>query len=394
MTKTSLPLGTVVKVSKQNDKYLAVTPDGTDVTDQFENYQLRNAVNEGMALKSQEIAGGGVQWRKVPVSEYTEAAKVAAVTGDVDEDAHDKIVSFLKNASAVRPSSYKMNDLNWRFAVRTVLRGKNMMIVGPKGTGKTVLAFTLRDVLERPFFNIPLGSTQDPRSVLIGNVHFKAGEGTFVGLSEFVKAIQTPNAIVLLDEISRAHPDAWNILMPVLDYKQRFLRIDEAPDAPTIPVASGVTFIMTANIGAQYTATRTMDAALLDRAVLVEVEYLDRENELALLKERVQGVSDNLLNAITNTAIDIRKEAKSSDPRLAEGLSTRNTIEMAELVYDGFTFEEAAELVIYPQFSEAGGAESERAIVKQIVQKHIPMTSGSNKGPFNLDPNDDTLPWK
>lgn len=388
--KPHLPIGTVVRVTKHGDKYKAVLADGTEVTDQFQNYQLRNAVNEGMALKSQETESG-IQWRKVPLSEFNEQVKGAAPTENAED--HDKIVTFLTNASAVRPSSYKMKDLNWRFAVRTVLRGKNMLIVGPKGTGKTVLAFTLRDVLDRPFVNIPLGASQDPRSTLVGNVHFRAGEGTFIGTSEFVRAIQTPNAIILLDELSRAHPDAMNILMSVLDYKQRFLRIDEAPDTPTIPVAEGVTFIATANIGSQYSATRSIDAALLDRFVTVEVEYLDREQELDLLRERVKGVDDKIIQSIANVAVDLRKEAKSSDPRLTEGLSTRSTIEMAELIYDGFTFTEAAELVIYPQYSDAGGAESERAIVKQIVQKHIPPAGKDGKSPFSLDPDGDKLPW-
>lgn len=386
-------IGTVVKVEKHGDTYRATLPDGTDVTKHFQNYQLRNAVKDGRALKLTATANGDLQWRQTPISEFTEMVKGAMpVAADAAAD-HDKLVNYVKNASALRPSNYKMDDLKWRFAVRTVLRGKNMMITGPKGTGKTVLAFTLRDVLERPFFNIPLGASQDPRSTLIGNVHFAPDRGTFVGESEFVRAIQTPDAIILLDELTRAHPDAWNILMSVLDYKQRFLRIDEAPNSPVINVADGVCFLATANIGSQYTATRVVDAALTDRFVVTEVEYLGREQELELLRERVVGVNDKVLQAITNVAIDLRKDARSQDPRLSEGLSTRSTIEMAELIYDGFSFIEAAELVIYPQYSEAGGADSERAFVKQIVQKHIPTMLDDKKSPFNLDPNGDDLPW-
>lgn len=386
-------VGTVVKVEKHGDTYRATTPDGSDVTKHFQNYQLRNAVAAGNALKLTQLASGDMQWRQTALAEFTAKAKDAMP--DVTEVAvdHEKIVAFLRNAAAVRPTTYKMDDLKWRFAVRTVLRGKNMMITGPKGTGKTVLAFTLRDVLNRPFFNIPLGASQDPRSTLIGNVHFKPDVGTFVGESEFIRAIQTPNAIILLDELTRAHPDAWNILMSCLDYKQRFIRIDEAPESPVIHVAAGVTFLATANIGSQYTATRTLDAALTDRFIVTEVEYLGREQELELLRDRVAGVNDKILQAITNVAIDLRKDARSQDPRLSEGLSTRSTIEMAELVYDGFSFNEAAELVIYPQYSEAGGADSERSFVKQIVQKHIPTVLDDKKSPFNLDPNGDDLPW-
>lgn len=386
-------VGTVVMVSKVGDTYKATMADGTDVTEHFENYQLRNAVKEGHALKRVEIASGEKQWRKTPVSEFREQSKDGISVTDMTDN-HDKLVTFINGAPNLRPAAYKMNDLKWKFAVRTVLRGKNMMITGPKGTGKTVLAFTLRDTLNRPFFNIPLGASQDPRASLIGNVHYKPDVGTFVGQAEFITAITTPNAIVLLDEITRAHPDAWNILMSALDYKQRFVRIDEAPDTPVVEVAEGVTFIATANIGSQYTATRTLDAALVDRFVVVEVDYLDRDQELDLLQTRVPGVDKTLLKALTAVAIDLRRDATSSDPRITEGMSTRSTIEMAELLYDGFTFEEAAELVIYPQYSDAGGAESERAYVKQIVQKHMPAQSSGKQSPFNLDPTDAKLPWE
>ena len=108
-----------------------------------------------------------------------------------------------------------------------------------------------------------MGSTQDPRATLIGNVHFEKSKGTYFSESLFVKAIQTPNAVILLDELSRAHPDAWNILMTVLDQGQRYLRLDEQDGQATINVAEGVTFVATANIGNEYTSTRVMDKALM-----------------------------------------------------------------------------------------------------------------------------------
>ncbi|KKK43037.1 hypothetical protein LCGC14_3169070, partial [marine sediment metagenome] len=101
--------------------------------------------------------------------------------------------------------------------------------------------------------------------MLIGNTHYDNSAGTFFGEALFVKAIQTPGAIILLDELSRAHDDASNILMTVLDENQRYLRIDEMPETPTIAVAEGVVFLATANVGNEYTGTRVMDRALLDR---------------------------------------------------------------------------------------------------------------------------------
>lgn len=387
-----LPVGTVVQVlSSGNGIYQAILPDGTDVTEQFEDHQLRRATKHTGALRLME-AKSGPQWRNVPMSEFKSQSRTAANFESGDD--HDKILKAIRTSPASRPENYRMDDLKWKFAVRTILRGKNMLVTGPKGTGKTTLVFALAETLGRTLFNIPLGATQDPRSTLIGNTHFKQGEGTYLAESEFVRAIQTPNAIILLDELSRAHPDAWNILMPVLDYKQRFLRLDEAPGSPTVKVADGVSFISTANIGASYTATRTIDAAVLDRFIVIEVDYLSPEEEMELLKLRIPNMETDPMNRIVQIASDLRKEAKTGDQRLSDGLSTRSTLEMGELLYDGFSLREACDLVVFPQFSEAGGAESERTIAKQIVQKHLPAGESDNKDNPYENTDDDDLPWK
>jgi len=53
--------------------------------------------------------------------------------------------------------------------------------------------------LDRPDFYFNMGGTQDPRATLVGNVHFDKAKGTYFSESLFVKAIQTPNAVILLD---------------------------------------------------------------------------------------------------------------------------------------------------------------------------------------------------
>jgi nitric oxide reductase NorQ protein len=281
------------------------------------------------------------------------------------------VLNFVHNeAVGLKPKTLIMPDLKWKYLVRSAMRGKNIMMTGPAGTGKTQAAKTLVTALNRPDFYFNLGATQDPRGSLIGNTHFKKDTGTTFCESVFVKAIQTENAVILLDELSRAHPEAWNILMTVLDPGQRYLRLDEHQDAPTIAVAPGVTFIATANIGTEYTATRVMDRALVDRFIIIEMEALDAVNEASLLKMLHPNLDNQIAADIAEIAAITRKECRSESPKLTSAVSTRLCVEIAGLIEDGFSLGEAAEVCIYPFFDDAGGLDSERTYVKQVVQKY------------------------
>jgi nitric oxide reductase NorQ protein len=250
------------------------------------------------------------------------------------------------------------------------------MMTGPAGCGKTMAAKSIVNALDRPDFYFNLGATQDPRATLIGNTHFSKEEGTYFSEALFVKAIQTENAVILLDELSRAHPEAHNILMTVLDEGQRYLRLDEKDGAPTIKVAPGVTFIATANIGNEYTATRVLDRALLDRFTIIEMETLDADDERSLLSYLYPQLDSSAIFNISEVVAATRTEMKTETPRISTHVSTRASVEMAGLLYDGFNLEEAAEVMIYPQYDSAGGLDSERTFVKQLVQKYAGSQAG------------------
>lgn len=299
-----------------------------------------------------------------------------------------EMMNFIKNSGDLKPDLLKMTPLKWKYLVRSAVRGKNIMMTGASGCGKTMAAKTLVKALDRPDFYFNLGATQDPRSTLIGNTHFNKKDGTYFSEALFVKAIQTENAIILLDELSRAHPDAHNILMTVLDEGQRYLRLDEAEDSPTIKVAQGVTFIATANIGNEYTATRVMDRALLDRFIIVEMDILNEEQEVDLLSTLYPKVQKKHIAAIANIVSGTRIELNTENPRISTHISTRNSVEMTSLMYDGFNIEEAAEVCIYPQYDQSGGLDSERTFVKQLVQKHIEVEGMDDNLMGEEEPND------
>jgi MoxR-like ATPase len=333
--------------------------------------------NPDNCLRLVQTKAGGTQLRVANRADFDEAIKNNSIPlQDIDNVKNEdqiKVENFLTESIFLKPTNLVISDLKWKYLMRSVLRGKNIMMTGPSGTGKTLSVQSVAKALDgRPFFYFNLGATQDPRSTLIGNTHFSKDKGTFVADALFVQAIQTENSIILMDELTRATPDAWNILMSVLDENQRYLRIDERPDTPTIKVANGVTFIATANIGSEYTSTRVLDRAILDRfSAIVEMEYMNIQDETGLLAMTYPDVSRDTILAIAEIADTTRTQVSSDNPRVTTAISSRVTMEMAGLIHDGFTLEEVAEVSIYPFYSEAGGVDSERTFMKQVVQKYI-----------------------
>ena len=379
MARKTLTPDVICRIEKSGNRFNAWDTDGVKRTSEITTTTRRKAFEGDYLLGRFTGRTGKTFWRRVDNVDITPTTdNVSSV--EVPSD-HEEVLNFIHSSYSLKPKGLMMSELKWKYLIRSAVRGKNIMMTGPAGCGKTMAAKSVVNSLDRPDYYFNLGATQDPRGTLIGNTHFESKKGTYFSESLFVKAIQTPNAVILLDELSRAHPDAWNILMTVLDYGQRYLRLDEQDNQATIKVAAGVTFIATANIGNEYTSTRVMDKALMDRFTIVEMDVLTEEDENSLLTYMFPNVEAAVLANVAKIASLTRIESNSETARLGSGVSTRTTVELCGLLYDGFSLEEAAEVSIYPQYDSAGGVDSERTFVKQIVQKFC--DDGSSDDLFN-----------
>lgn len=350
---------------------------GEDITRSIVYATLKNALDKEMYL-----------YKETENSAWTQVANTSSLPEEKPVEKKNDVMAFLSTCVDKRPDTLFMEDLNWKFICRNVYRGANMLLTGPTGTGKSQTAIAVAKAMGRELFYINLGATQDPRGTLIGNTHFSKDAGTFFNESAFVKALKTPNTVILLDEVSRAHPEAWNILMTVLDPGQRYLRLDEAVGAPTVKVAEGVSFIATANLGSEYTAVRVMDRALIDRFTIAEIPYLTEAQETSLLQKVYPDMEVSDAENLAEIAKLTRDEIQSDQPQISTMISTRSVIEMGGLLVDGFSLGEVAQVGIYPLYSEEGGLQSERTFMRQIVQKFI--SDGTDENLFNDQAEEET----
>jgi MoxR-like ATPase len=264
----------------------------------------------------------------------------------------------------VKSSGFHVEDTSWKLMIRNILRGENQLFMGPTGAGKTEIVKLLAEAMGKKLRVVDMGTVQDPQSALLG-VHRLNKEGYSVfEYAPFAQYIQEEDTIILLDELSRAPLSANNLLFPCLD-RRRYLPVDIAGDGEErhIPVHESVVFIATANLGAEYTGTHSIDRALLDRFFPVELAYPTETAEINVLANRT-GIDKKSAKNIVKVAKNIRKQNEDQD--LSSTVSVRHTLQVASLVVDGFDLGESLMQVFLPLFESSAGAD-ERAKVKSII---------------------------
>jgi MoxR-like ATPase len=313
-----------------------------EIAELFKPFGLIVDVDAKIALRMASVAG----------------AKGPAATGLMATIATDYPLPSVKS------TGFHVEDDTWKLMIRNILRGENQLLIGPTGAGKTEIVKLIADAMGKKLFVVDMGTVQDPQSALLG-VHRLNKEGFSVfDYAPFAQYIQEENAIILLDELSRSPLSANNLLFPCLD-RRRYLPVDIAGDGEErhIPVHESVVFIATANLGAEYTGTMSIDRALMDRFFPVELSYPSETAEINVLNNRT-GIDKKTAKQIVQIAKNIRKQNENQD--LSSTVSVRHTLQVASLVVDGFDLGKSLMQVFLPLFETGNGAD-ERAKVKTII---------------------------
>lgn len=297
-----------------------------------------------------------------------ESASTGSKDGFRDEDERtDTYLSKLRKnkdfaVPNIKKGGFYIDPDVWYLLLRNITNQVNTMMIGPTGTGKTELVTRACKVLGIPCKVYDMGSMYDPVAGLLGVHRLKEGGSTF-DYAQFTKDISQPG-VVLLDELSRAPVTTNNILFPCLDSRRTLpVEIAGGEDTRAVKVHEDCCFIATANVGAEYTGTMSMDRALVGRFFPLELDYMPKDKEEQVLIKRCK-ISERAAKHIVSVAWNVRSMYRKQE--ISCSLSTRETLMAAELVADGWDTLRAMELVFLPLF-EGTKAEGERGIISKTL---------------------------
>ena len=245
----------------------------------------------------------------------------------------------------------------WKKALTALLAGENILLVGPKATGKNVLAENLSAVFRRPEWNVSFYLNTDAAS-LIGADTFKDGKVSFRQGPIYKCAAQ--GGFGILDEINMAKNESLAVLHATLDFR----RIIDVPGYDRIELSPCTRFIATMNYG--YAGTRELNEALASRFMVINMPIIAEENLVKLLKSQFPALKDDFAWQLAGLFEDIRKKCDSSEIS-TKSLDLRGLMSAVSLVQNGLSMGQALELgIINKSFDDF-----ERQLVADIIAAKI-----------------------
>jgi ATP-dependent Clp protease ATP-binding subunit ClpB len=297
-------------------------------------------------VTEEEISRIVSKWTGIPVSRLTESERNKTL--HLDEELHKRVIgqeeAVIKVTEAIIRSKAGIKDPTKPIG--------SFLFLGPTGVGKTELAKALAENLfddENNIVRIDMSEYMEKHSVsrLIGAPPGYVGYDEGGQLTEAVR--RKPYSVVLFDEVEKAHPDVFNVLLQVLDDG----RITDST-GKTVNFKNTI-IIMTSNIGSQYLLSGIDEGGeIMENAKTMVMnglrdhfrpEFLNRLDEIILFKplnkENIGGIIDLLM-------ADLNKRLQDRDFK----------IELTE---------SAKEIVVDQGYDPAYGARP----LKRYLQKHV-----------------------
>lgn len=239
----------------------------------------------------------------------------------------------------------------------------NIRLVGPTGCGKTSLGVEYGAKNKLPVIVMDCANVREPRDWFGYRKIDIATKEIVWHESLFVKMVETPYSVIILDELNRVSPLIINTLIPLLDHR-RSTYLEEAQRM--INCAEGVTFWASVNEGHQFTGTIPLDEAIADRfGLVVECKFLPPQEEITMLNKKT-GLDEHVCAKLVEVANQVRTKAQmEGGDSFSKPISTR-MLESAAKAYKAYG-PKTMKFTLANHFSSSGGSVSERQNLIQLL---------------------------
>lgn len=252
----------------------------------------------------------------------------------------------------------------WEAAAAAILCGENLLLAGPKATGKNVLAENLATVFGRPSWDISMHINVDATS-LIGADTLKGGEVVF--REGPISKCARLGGFGILDEVNMAKNEALAVLHATLDFR----RVIDIPGYDKLPLDPATRFIGTMNYG--YAGTRELNEALVSRFVVLDMPILNRDDLGRLLRRGFPSLKPAWAEQIAILFEELRLKVESGEVS-AKALDLRGVLSALQLIEKNVNVKVALEMgIINKSFDPF-----ERQLTADVVWSRIPKDAEKN----------------
>ena len=246
----------------------------------------------------------------------------------------------------------------WEEAITALLSGENLLLVGPKATGKNVLAENLAAAFGRPSWDVSFYINTDA-ATLLGTDTFHDNrvtlrKGPIYQCAEF-------GGFGVLDEINMAKNESLAVLHATLDFRRSI----DMPGYDRIRLHEATRFIATMNYG--YAGTRDLNEALASRFVVIDMPAITQEGLVKLLSREFPDLRSNYAEQFAGLFQDLQKKCDGGELS-TKPLDLRGLLAAVRLMHTGLEGNRALEMgLVNKSFDDF-----ERQLVKDVIQTRLP----------------------
>lgn len=243
-------------------------------------------------------------------------------------------------------------------AIAGILQGQNLLLTGPKATGKNILAENLAYIFNRPSYNI--------------SFHVNTNSGDLIGTDTFVNnevclrkgsiyQCAEYGGFGILDEINMAKNDAVSVLHATLDYRRSI----DVPGYDRIDLHPAARFIGTMNYG--YAGTKELNEALVSRFLVIDMPAQTEETLGFIFRKMFPEAKEKAVEQFIGVFMDLQKKSVNSEIS-TKALDLRGLLAAMKIVRAGLSPLAAVQMGVVNKTFDI----FEKEIVDDVVRTRIP----------------------